>query len=136
WQTVGQRAIGATIVTSTGNEGPAGFLGLSATHVEADPPTMLVSVGKTTGALATMLESRHFAISFLPLEAAGLVDIFGGKSSLRGAERFRDGEWTTLLTGAPVYGNALGALDCRLDQSIERESCFILIGSVVAVAAS
>src|SRR5262245_56221659 len=44
WRTLGERAIGATIVTAQGADGPAGFLGLSATHVCADPPSMLVSI--------------------------------------------------------------------------------------------
>ena len=44
WRTLGQRAIGSTIVTARSNEGPAGFLGLSATHVCAQPPLMLVSI--------------------------------------------------------------------------------------------
>jgi hypothetical protein len=30
WRTLGERAIGATIVTAQGADGPAGFLGLSA----------------------------------------------------------------------------------------------------------
>ena len=33
WRTLGERAIGATIVAAQGADGPAGFLGLSATHV-------------------------------------------------------------------------------------------------------
>lgn len=132
WRVIGQRATGATVVTAADANGPAGFLGLSATHVEADPPTMLVTVGRNTGALAPMLASRHFAISFLQREAAELVDIFGGRSDLKGADRFRDGEWMTLMTGAPVHRGALGAVDCKLDEVIERPGCCILIGSVVA----
>ena len=46
WQAIGQRAIGATIVTAAGSGGPAGLLGLSATHVTADPPTMLVKAAE------------------------------------------------------------------------------------------
>src|SRR5690606_4145952 len=132
WRTIGQRAIGATIVTASGKDGPAGFLGLSATHVEAEPPTMLVSVGRKTSALATMLESRHFAVSFLPRSAAHLVDICGGKSDLKGAQRFEPGAWSTLATGAPVHADALGAFDCRLDEVIERKGSVILIGAVLA----
>ena len=44
WRTLGERATGMTIVTTDSDNGPAGFLGLSAAHVTADPPTMLVSV--------------------------------------------------------------------------------------------
>ena len=71
WRTLGQRAIGSTIVTARSSEGPAGFLGLSATHITADPPLMLVSIDKRTAALAAVLASRHFAVNFLPRDRAG-----------------------------------------------------------------
>ncbi len=66
WRTLGERAIGATVVTTSGAEGPNGFLGLSAAHVCASPPTMVVSVDKKTSALEGILESGGFAVNFLP----------------------------------------------------------------------
>src|SRR5260370_1654111 len=59
WRTLGERAIGATIVTAQGADGPAGLLGLSATHVCADPPSMLVSIDRKTSALAAVLQDLH-----------------------------------------------------------------------------
>ena len=66
WQAIGHRAIGSTIVTAKSSSGPAGLLGLSATHVRAEPPTMLVTVDKRTSALQTILDAKHFAINYLP----------------------------------------------------------------------
>lgn len=132
WKAIGQRATGSTIVAARSAAGPAGFLGLSATHVCADPPTMLVSADKRTSALATILEAKHFAISYLPAPAAALADIFGGKSHLKGASRFETADWTTLATGAPVLANAVGAIDCELVETIERHGTVLLLGRVVA----
>ena len=133
WRTLGQRAIGSTIVTARSAAGPAGFLGLSASHVSADPPLMLASIDKRTSALATVLEAKHFAVNFLPDEVAAVADVFGGKGTLKGAERFEAGAWTTLSTGAPVLKRALGAMDCRLEEAIERYGTCIVIGRVVDV---
>ena len=36
WRTLGERAIGVTVVTAADNNGPSGFLALSAAHVAAD----------------------------------------------------------------------------------------------------
>src|SRR5438046_912151 len=105
WRALGQRAIGSTIVTARSEEGPAGFLGLSASHVSADPPVMLVSVDRRTSALATVLAARHFAVNFLPGDAGAIADSFGGKGELKGARRFEMGSWKTLTTGAPVLEN-------------------------------
>ncbi len=131
WQAVGQRAIGATIVTAEGSEGPAGLLALSATHVTADPPTMLVSIDHKTSALASVLEAKHFAINYLPQGAEDVVDLFSGKSPLKGAARFEAGRWGPLATGAPVYNEAIGVIDCQLDEVIERHGVSIVLGRVV-----
>ncbi len=77
WTTLGQRAIGMTVVTADSDEGPTGFLGLSAAHVTANPPTMLVSVERKTSALAGIISRRHFAVNFLPANAASIADAFG-----------------------------------------------------------
>lgn len=134
WRTLGQRVTGMTVVTAAGAEGPVGFLGLSAAHVSAKPATMLVSVDQSTSALAGMLASGHFAINFLDADAGAVADAFGGKAGLSGADRFADGDWTTLATGAPVYKSALGAFDCAIEQVVEHGATSILIGKVVAVA--
>ena len=133
WRVLGQRAIGSTIVTARSEDGPAGFLGLSASHICADPPLMLVSIDKRTTALATVLAARHFAVNFLPREAKAIADTFGGKGELKGAQRFTTGAWTTLSTGAPILDGALGAMDCTLEETIERHGICIVIGRVVDV---
>jgi flavin reductase (DIM6/NTAB) family NADH-FMN oxidoreductase RutF len=133
WRALGQRAIGSTIVTARSADGPAGFLGLSASHISADPPLMLASIDKRTSALQTVLTARHFAVNFLPSDAAEIADLFGGKGALKGADRFNVGSWQTLTTGAPVLANALGAMDCTLEDTIERGGICIVIGRVVDV---
>jgi flavin reductase (DIM6/NTAB) family NADH-FMN oxidoreductase RutF len=132
WRTLGQRATGATVVTAQGDAGPAGFLGLSTTHIQAAPPTLLVAVSRTTSALAAILSSGAFAVNFLPETAADVADAFAGKTGLKGADRFRSGDWTTLETGAPVFRSALGAFDCVLEETIERDAVVLVIGRAAA----
>src|SRR6202020_1110848 len=76
WQAIGQRATGSTIVTARSETGPAGLLGLSATHLCADPPTMMVSVDKRTSALPAILHARHFALNYLSSAQRELAVIF------------------------------------------------------------
>jgi flavin reductase (DIM6/NTAB) family NADH-FMN oxidoreductase RutF len=134
WTTLGQRATGMTVVTADSDDGPTGFLGLSAAHVTASPPTMLVSVDRKTSALAGILARRHFAVNFLPAGAGKVADAFGGRAGISGADRFAPGEWRTLSTGAPVYNDALGAFDCTVDQVVQHGDISIIIGTVVAAA--
>jgi flavin reductase (DIM6/NTAB) family NADH-FMN oxidoreductase RutF len=134
WTALGQRATGMTVVTADSDEGPTGFLGLSAAHVTASPPTMLVSVDRRTSALAGITSRRHFAVNFLPASAGKLADAFGGRAGLSGAARFAAGEWRVLTTGAPVLRDALGVFDCVVDEILQRGEICIIIGKVVAVA--
>lgn len=135
WGAVGQRALGVSVVTASGADGPAGFLGLSAAHVCADPPMMLVSIDKRTSALQAVLQSRHFAINYLARHQQEIADIFGGKSSLKGADRFKTAVWGVLSSGAPVLQDAAGAIDCMLEETIERFGVVIAIGRVVDFSA-
>jgi flavin reductase (DIM6/NTAB) family NADH-FMN oxidoreductase RutF len=132
WRTLGERMTGVAIVTAHGADGPVGFLGLSASHVSADPPTMLVSIDRKTRALKAVLEKGHFAINYLPAGTAALADKFGGRAGVSGADRFKAEEWETLATGAPVFKAALGAFDCTVDQVVERGGISIVIGRVAA----
>ncbi|WP_375688588.1 flavin reductase family protein [Pseudooceanicola sp. LIPI14-2-Ac024] len=132
WRTLGERPIGATLVTTKGKAGSQGFLGLSAAHVTANPPTMLVSIDKKTSALEGVLESGHFAVNFLPVGCADLAGMFGGK----GEKVFEEGDWGTLATDAPVYLDALGVFDCAVEKVIEHGDISIVIGAVKGVRAA
>jgi len=132
WKALGGRAIGVAIVTAKGSSGPAGFLALSATHLCASPPIMMVSIGLTTSALAAVREGNHFAINYVPKGRDDLAKEFGGGGSLKGADRFLPGDWTELSTGAPALVDAVGVIDCRLEETIERHATIIALGRVVA----
>ncbi|MET3899781.1 flavin reductase (DIM6/NTAB) family NADH-FMN oxidoreductase RutF [Devosia sp. UYZn731] len=131
WQAVGLRAVGTAIVTAEAGDGPRGFLALSATHLCAEPPMMMISVDKKTSALATILEAGHFAINYLSTEQAELAGPFGGKGDLKGAERFQLGSWTKLATGAPILVGASGVIDCQVEETIERFGTLIVIGRLM-----
>jgi flavin reductase (DIM6/NTAB) family NADH-FMN oxidoreductase RutF len=131
WRLIGERATGATVVTAQGADGPAGFLGLSAAHVCADPPTMLVSIDAKTSALAAVLHGKHFAINYLGRNGQGLADLFGGKTAVKGMDRFDPDLWSTLTTGAPVLKDAIATIDCAMEKTIEHGSTTIAIGRVV-----
>ena len=131
WQAIGVRAVGAAVVAAEADDGPRGFLALSATHLSAEPPLLMVSVDKKTSALETILAARCFAISYLSAAQAELSDIFGGRSGLQGADRFGAAAWTRLATGAPALEGAVGVLDCRLEDVIDRGGAAIVLGRLV-----
>jgi flavin reductase len=133
WRAISSRAVGAAVVTSRDDNGPAGFLALSATHLCAAPPTLMVSVDGRTSALGAIRSSGCFAINYLPASARDLYDDFAGKTQRKGVERFVPEAWTTLSTGSPVLRSAVGAMDCRVEDMLERHGTHIVIGRLVDV---
>jgi flavin reductase (DIM6/NTAB) family NADH-FMN oxidoreductase RutF len=131
WRALGARAVGAAIVTARGSAGPSGFLALSATHLSADPPMMMVSIGLTTSALSAVREGKHFAINYLAKGDEEVANEFGGKGQLKGADRFTTRSWSTIVSGAPTLDSAVGVLDCGLEEMIERHGAVIAIGRVL-----
>lgn len=134
WRMLGMRAVGVSIVTAQGEDGPAGFLALSVTHVTADPPSMLVSIDDRTQALKAVLHSRHFAINYLTASDEELANTFGGRGALKGTDRFETGRWQTGATGAPVFVGAHGTIDCELADTFRFHNTTIAVGRVVAFA--
>ena len=97
---------------------------------------MILSIGLSTSALGAVRQSNHFAINYVPKGADALVKEFAGQGSLKGADRFVPGAWGELKTGAPTLNDAVGVIDCRLDEMIERHGAVIALGRVVAYSAS
>jgi flavin reductase (DIM6/NTAB) family NADH-FMN oxidoreductase RutF len=71
-------------------------------------------------------------VSYLPAGTDAVAEAFSGKVELLGADRFVEGQWDTLTTGAPVFKEALGAFDCVVDDVIQRGDVSIVIGTAVA----
>jgi flavin reductase (DIM6/NTAB) family NADH-FMN oxidoreductase RutF len=97
---------------------------------------MMVSIGLTTSALAAVRQGNHFAINYVPKGRDALVKEFGGGGQLKGADRFLPGAWSTLKSGAPTLVDAVGVIDCSLDELIERHGTVIALGKVIAYNAS
>ena len=128
------RVAAAVHIVSTG--GPAGLGGITATSVTSitvEPPMMLFCINKSSPSATRVLANGVFAVNTLsPLHEA-LADIFAGRTGHHLAERFSPGEWTKLVTGAPVLRNAAAVFDCRLVEVKEVMTHYVMIGVVEAV---
>jgi flavin reductase (DIM6/NTAB) family NADH-FMN oxidoreductase RutF len=130
-ETMRQLASGVSIVTAGREKEWAGMTVTSVTSLSLEPPTILLCVNRTASIVPFLQRYWHFAVSFLPADAHALADRFAGRAGIEGPDRFQSGDWTTLVSGAPVLGSALGSLDCRLEELIPRHSHVIAIGRVL-----
>lgn len=131
WGALGVRATGVAIVTASGDGGPSGFLALSATHLAASPPTMTISVSLTTSAYADITASGHFAINYLSDAAVEVYERFSSRDAPKGAERFAGLDYRIGRTGAPVFAQTTGVLECKVVEIIERYGTALVIGEIL-----
>jgi flavin reductase (DIM6/NTAB) family NADH-FMN oxidoreductase RutF len=59
-----------------------------------------------------------------------IAERFTGKTGLKGADRFIGADWITGASGVPLLVGALAALDCEVEDIVERHSHAIVIGRV------
>ena len=131
WRSLAGRACGVTIVTSSKNNNPAGFLALSVTHLTSDPPIITISIGKSTSAIKTVISSNSLAVNYIRKSDLELADIFSGKTDLKGSDRFDDKRWDILSTGSPILKDAVSVLDCCIEETIERYDTFLILAKIV-----
>ncbi|MGH6813796.1 MAG: flavin reductase family protein [Methylocella sp.] len=127
------RVAAAVHIVTTG--GPAGLAGITATSVASiadEPPMVLFCISKTSPSAARMIENGVFCINTLAPSHEALADIFAGRAGHHLGERFASGEWTKLVTGAPVLRRAAAAFDCRLVEAKSVITHFVMIGAVEA----
>lgn len=126
---------GAVTVIAAGL--PGSRAGLTATAVSSlsdNPPTLLVCVGRHTGAHEVISSVGAFSVNLLASDQQEIARRFAGESGLHGEARFEDLAWRTMTTGAPVLGQSLASLDCELLESHGFTTHSIFIGRVVGGA--
>jgi len=119
------------IVTSRAGKVRNGLTATAVCSVSAEPPTMLICVNRRASAESIIAESGAFAINFLTQDQHQIARLFS-TSKLSADERFVEGKWESLVTGAPVLDGAVAAFDCRVEECHLSGTHHIYIGRVVA----
>ncbi|RYC10972.1 flavin reductase family protein [Ciceribacter ferrooxidans] len=124
---------GVSIITAGDGEARTGATVTSATALSVEPPRMLVSLNRSSSTWPVVERFGHFCVNVVGPLHEGLANQFAGKGGLRGPERYRGASWTTLASGAPVLEDAASAIDCEVEEVLERHSHALVIGRVVAI---
>jgi len=130
-----QLAAGVSIVTTRCGEGRAGLTATAVCSVSAEPPQLLVCVHQDSETYDAIRDSGVLCINLLDMRHEGLARCFAGMTGKRGEERFAEGRWGEMQTGAPRLLDALAAFDCRIRDVLHSGSHCIFVARVVEVAA-
>jgi len=121
-----------SVITVGRGDDISGMTITSVTSLAADPPSLLVCINRSASSWPLFERTGAFAVNVLQAHQQPIADRFAGKDGRTGRDRFAGADWTTLVTGVPVLADALAALDCSIEEVIERHSHAIVIGRVVA----
>jgi flavin reductase (DIM6/NTAB) family NADH-FMN oxidoreductase RutF len=124
---------GVSIITAGEGESRTGATVTSATALSMEPARMLVSLNRTSSTWPVVERYGHLGINIVGAAHEALANQFAGRGGLRGPDRYRGAEWTTAVSGAPLLVDAVAAIDCTVEEAIERHSHVIVIGRVLAI---
>jgi len=129
------RFAGAVHVVTT--DGPAGRRGatvIAACSVSDAPPMVLVCLNRENARNEAFLENGRFALNTLAAAQQPVAAAFSGATGMSADERFAQGAWTTISTGAPVLEGALATFDCELFDTKDLATHRVLFGKVTGLA--
>jgi flavin reductase (DIM6/NTAB) family NADH-FMN oxidoreductase RutF len=124
---------GVSVITVGRGDNRTGLAATSVSSLSLDPPTVLVSINRSSSSFPVLLESRSFGVNVLSAAHRDVADRFAGRNGEQGAKRYEGARWVTLRTGTSLLEDAVVALDCEVEEIIERHSHAIVIGRVQAL---
>ena len=122
---------GVSVITVGQGEDINGMTVTSVSSLSVDPPTLIVSVNRNASSWPLLERHGFFGVSILTSDQLDVAERFSGKDGLKGAARFAGARWFTRMTGVPLLAGALAAIDCEVEDIVERHSHAIVIGRVL-----
>ncbi|WP_408906152.1 flavin reductase [Muricoccus roseus] len=122
-----------TIVTTDGPGGRVGITASAVCSVTDTPPTLLVCMNRNSSLNPAVQANGVLCINVLPGDAKDLSNVFAGFTGADQIGRFAEGSWTQLVTGAPVLEEAVAALDCEVEEMVEKGTHSVVFARVQAI---
>ena len=123
--------VGAVSVVTAGRGSDiTGMTVTSVSSLSIDPPTLIVSINRESSTWPVLKRYGVFGVNVLTSDQIDIAERFSGQNGLKGRERFVGGEWVARGPSAPLLVGASAAIDCEVEDVIERHSHAIIIGRV------
>jgi flavin reductase (DIM6/NTAB) family NADH-FMN oxidoreductase RutF len=127
---------GVSVVTAGIGWDISGMTVTSVSSLSVDPPALIVSINREASSWPLVRRYGFLGVNMLTADQIDIAERFTGKDGLRGAERFAGAHWTTRVSGVPLLTDALAAIDCEVEDVVERHSHAIVIGRILNVEVS
>ena len=127
---------GVSVITAGKGRDISGMTVTSVSSLAIDPPSLIVSLNRESSSWPLVKRYGFFGVNILTSDQIDIAERFTGRGGLKGADRFAGARWTTRASGVPLLADALSAIDCEVEDVVERHSHAIVIGRVLDVAVS
>jgi flavin reductase (DIM6/NTAB) family NADH-FMN oxidoreductase RutF len=126
---------GVTIVTSRAGEEVHGMTCNAFCSISIAPLSVIVSLAKNTRTERLIEKGAVFAVNVLSESQTELSDRFAGRHKDKEKDRFEGIQWTTVITGAPIFEGVQAYLDCNLMKTFDGGTHNLYLGEVLAAYA-
>jgi flavin reductase (DIM6/NTAB) family NADH-FMN oxidoreductase RutF len=130
-----QLARSVCLITLGSGDERTGLTATSVSSLSAEPPTLLVCVDRASPSYPVLTRLGVFAVNVLSADQREFAERFASGSDLSRAERYRDGRWLALPSGAHCLADSIAVFGCDIEERIERHAHAIVIGRVRCVLA-
>ena len=113
---------GVSVITVGRGRDITGMTVTSVSSLSVEPPSLIVGINRSSSSWPLLKSCGFFGVNILNADQLGIAEQFTGKDGLKGAERFAGAEWTTGASGVPLLVGALAAIDCEVEDIVERHS--------------
>ena len=130
---LGMRALvgGVTVIATQDRSGVCvGLTATAVTSLSADPPSLLVSVNRTSAMAEALTEDVAFSVNVLGEAQADVAQAFGGQRGVRGAGKFAFGAWHRSEHGVPLLDGARASFECAVARTMDWATHRVVIGLV------
>jgi flavin reductase (DIM6/NTAB) family NADH-FMN oxidoreductase RutF len=128
-------ASGVCVVTIGAGSERSGLTAVSVAPLSAEPPALLVCVDRSAPSYPEIQRVGRFAVNVLAADQREIAERFSSGAHAEGAERFAGCRSVILPDGGFCLADSIAALDCVVEEQIDRHASGIVIGRVRRVLA-
>ena len=127
---------GVSVITAGRGRDISGMTVTSVSSLSVEPPALIVSINREASSWPLIRRHGFFGVNILNADQLDIAERFTGKDGLKGAARFAGADWFTRASGVPLLSGALAAIDCEVEEVVERHSHANVIGRVLDLQVS
>lgn len=124
---LGRFPTGVTVITACAHGKREGLTANSFSALSLEPPLVLWSIGRKSGALPGFLAAGHFAINVLAADQSGLSHRF----ATPGIDKYEGLSAEPGLGDSPLLAGALASFECATERTLDGGDHVLFVGRVL-----